>query len=187
MIFSNLPYSGYLCNIPVMEFEHKFKHLLPETIRGTEFIALHNRTIDRVTTVNGDSRYSILNCTAHPIYENERVPSIQVRIDFLSEFPGRIIQGIDFKEYGRADGTVPHQHSQCGLGADRTDEIIALARKSMEKAFLEQRSPAAEAVAPFAFWSMDKMERRQPVSCISICKKNIRPQQRFLKIKPGSN
>ena len=49
--FSKLPCGGYLCNIPVAEFEKKFKHLLPETMMGNDFRSLYGRTIDRVTTV----------------------------------------------------------------------------------------------------------------------------------------
>jgi galactokinase len=119
--FSKLPFQGYLCNIPVNTFEEIFKSLLPASIKGKDFLALYGETIDDVTTVNPETEYAIYECTAHPVYENDRVHRFQ---NLLKAIPG----GGNAESSAVSLGTLMYQshesYSRCGLGSERTDEIV---------------------------------------------------------------
>ncbi len=127
--FSKLPYGGYLCNIPLAEFEKKFKRLLPETMMGSDFRSIYECTIDQVTKVNEKTRYSIYHSAAHPIYENERVHRFMEYLLSLQDSIGRPSREILLRKMGELMDESHISYSQCGLGADRTDEIVALAKE----------------------------------------------------------
>lgn len=111
----SLPFHGYLANISVSEFESKFKNLLPETMKGSEFIETFNQTIDSVTHVDPETVYAIHTCTSHPVYENERVRQ------FMKILQN---QNPDVNRLGRLMRESHESYSACGLGSERTDEIV---------------------------------------------------------------
>lgn len=124
---SDLPFHGYLCNISVPEFENKFAALLPERMNGDTFLSRYGLTTDRVTKVNKNTAYAIRQSTLHPIYENARVQrfmqllkeahhlDVTARLNHLQEM-GALMYGSH------------ESYSRCGLGSDRTDEIVNLMR-----------------------------------------------------------
>lgn len=112
---SALPYQGYLSNISVSEFEKKFESLLPEKMKGSDFIALYNQTIDPVTYVNPRTTYSVKASSSHPVYENDRVHRF---MKFLNE------RNPDVQRLGELMLQSHTSYSACGLGSDRTDEIV---------------------------------------------------------------
>lgn len=119
---TDLPFNGYLCNIVVDEFENKFKSILPEKISGADFIAKYKSTTDSMTSINPLTTYSVLNCTSHPIYENERVLNFMSLISNLHPEESQV----------RQMGDLMHQshesYTRCGLGSDGTDKIVELAK-----------------------------------------------------------
>jgi L-arabinokinase len=121
--WKNLPYGGYLCNISLDEFESRFKELIPVKISGKDFLGKYGHTTDSVTTIKPIAQYNILNCASHPINENERVKKFQF---ILSEWNGKASQAI---ELGRLMFQAHESYSSCGLGSDRTDEIVDLAQE----------------------------------------------------------
>jgi len=120
---SRLPYDGYLCNIPVSEFETKFKSLLPTSIEGKDFLSDHTRTIDSVTAVERQTSYSVYECTAHPIFENERVHRF---MDYLHSLDN-LDKEMTIRKMGELMYESHSSYSRCGLGSPRTDEIVDLA------------------------------------------------------------
>jgi galactokinase len=114
-IRSSLPFSGYLSNISVDEFESKFEKLLPEKISGAEFLSMYESTIDSVTTIDPNVLYSVKACASHPVYENDRV----------NEFKS-ILKGADVNPHllGQLMRKSHESYSACGLGSSRTDEIV---------------------------------------------------------------
>jgi L-arabinokinase len=127
---SQLPYGGYLCNIPVSEFETRFKQLLPVSMDGREFLSRHTRTIDSVTSVKEQTRYSVYECTAHPIFENERVHRFMEDLHSVHHLNDQAAKEIIIKKMGELMVRSHESYSRCGLGSSRTDEIVNLA---MEK------------------------------------------------------
>jgi galactokinase len=63
----------YLTELSVDSFEKKYKHLLPETMIGSEFLDQYQTHDDPITEIQPDAKYRILGPTLHPVYENERV------------------------------------------------------------------------------------------------------------------
>lgn len=120
--WSSLPFGGYLCNISTDEFSSGIKKLLPERISGREFLEKYMHTTDSVTVINPTSEYHILNCTAHPVYENERVKKFQ---SILSEWKNETKQAM---ELGKLMFEAHESYSVCQLGSDRTDEIVAMSK-----------------------------------------------------------
>ena len=121
--WTDLPFGGYLCNIPVSEFENKYKSLLPSLISGADFIKKYRFMTDAATSINPSTTYHILNCTAHPIYENERVVNFKSLISNFNEDKSTI------EQLGKLMYESHSSYSRCGLGSERTDEIVELARQ----------------------------------------------------------
>ncbi len=122
----SLPYQGYLSNISPEEFERSFKKILPEKIRGKDFISQNQNTIDPATRVKEDNDYAVFNCTAHPIYENARVVKFMEAIRSINK------NGNDHKQLQTLGELIHESHtgySNCGLGSERTDEIVEIAKE----------------------------------------------------------
>lgn len=127
--FSGLPYGGFLCNISVAELEEQFRKVLPEKITGKDFISQYGPTIDRVTAIKEDTTYAVYPCTAHPVYENERVHQF---MRLLLSFDDSTLQhshDILLNNMGALMDQSHTSYSRCGLGSDRTNEIVALAKE----------------------------------------------------------
>lgn len=125
--FSLLPYRGYLCAISVAEFETRWKNKLPLTISGKDFISHYGNSIDSVTSINETQRYNLQACTAHPIYENERVHLFKQLLMSL-EKANQDARLETIIKLGELMYESHQSYSRCGLGADRTDEIVNLAK-----------------------------------------------------------
>lgn len=130
---SQLPFEGYLCNIPVSEFEARFKPLLPSYMHGKEFLALYTRTIDSVTAVKEETRYSVYESTAHPVYENERVHRFMEYLQSLHRLKDQADLEMTIKKMGEIMYQSHESYSRCGLGSPRTDEIVDLTRDKSDE------------------------------------------------------
>ncbi|HEY0656384.1 MAG TPA: hypothetical protein VGD65_24795 [Chryseosolibacter sp.] len=120
---ANLPFSGYLSNISVNQYESEFEKLLPEKMSGAEFIQTIGHIIDSVTQVNPDVSYSIKACASHPVYENHRVHTFMEILQSWKSTQPEVIQHA-LRTLGDLM-TLSHQsYSACGLGSERTDEIV---------------------------------------------------------------
>lgn len=114
----------YLCNITPQQYRETFRHVLPESVRGSEFTARWGETPDSVTSVAPDETYSVRAATEHPIYENQRV---QAFIECIER-----ARAGDTAALLEAGGLMGESHSSyghnCGLGCRETDLIADLAR-----------------------------------------------------------
>ncbi len=120
--FSDLPYGGYLCNIPVDQWEGKFKNVLPDCLTGKDFLKKYSRTIDHVTVVNETVRYEVEACTAHPIYENERVHLFLEHVLAINNWDDANLNKTRLTKMGELMYKAHESYSGCGLGSERTDE-----------------------------------------------------------------
>jgi L-arabinokinase len=122
-----LPFQGYLANIAVTDFEAHYLPLLPEKLTGEEFIDHYGTTIDAVTTVQPAAVYRVKACTAHPVYENNRVWRFRKIIEDLSA-PGLADPAELLVKAGHLMYASHQSYSDCGLGDARTDELVALVK-----------------------------------------------------------
>lgn len=124
--FSSLPYSGYLCNIPITEFEN-FHHHLPASLSGKDFLSSYELSIDHVTHIDPDKSYSIRQSVSHPVYEHARVSQFKKLLVTLNGNQTSKERSSLLKEMGSLMLQSHESYSLCGLGSDRTDEIVSLA------------------------------------------------------------
>lgn len=125
---SALPFGGYLCNISVAQFENDFARILPEMITGSDFLKRYGVTTDRHTVVDPARTYAVRVCTAHPVYEHERVKQFREWLHSLNEHPGSPDRTDVTGKLGELMYASHDSYSRCGLGSDRTDEIVRLVR-----------------------------------------------------------
>lgn len=127
--WSTLPYKGYLANISVREFENIFKALLPEKLTGAQFIKEHKTSIDKITHINPTTEYSVRTCTAHPIFENDRIQNFLAIIQQLNKNAINTIDENQIKRLGQWMYESHQSYSSCGLGNERTDEIVQMVKE----------------------------------------------------------
>jgi galactokinase len=126
--FSSLPFAGYLCNIPEAKFEHSIIHHLPVSLSGKDFLKEYEVSIDQVTHIIPDKIYSIRQSVSHPVYEHARVTrfkNLLLSLNNVSPLAERISI---LKDMGSLMFQAHDSYSLCGLGSDRTDEIVSLAK-----------------------------------------------------------
>ncbi len=126
--FSTLPHKGYLCNISVKEFEAGLSKILPEQISGEEFLLQYGSSIDQVTTVDEAKQYAVSTCTAHPIYENERVHTFRQLMIALNTI-GQTSRVELLSKMGALMYLSHESYSLCGVGSEQTDEIVELSKE----------------------------------------------------------
>lgn len=124
--FSSLPFKGYLCNITVEEFEKSMVHHLPYSIKGIDFLNQYQVSIDRVTTIDPTKTYYIRQCVSHPVFENKRVLLFKNYLQSLNTHSSN--QTEILKRMGELMYQSHESYSLCGLGSDRTNEIVDLSK-----------------------------------------------------------
>lgn len=127
--FTSLPFEGFLCNISVEEFEKSLLHHLPDSLSGKEFLERYGVSIDHVTTIDDQKNYYIRQCASHPVYEHDRVLRFKEYLFRLNESPSTSDRISILKSMGELMYQAHESYSLCGLGSDRTNEIVLLAKK----------------------------------------------------------
>jgi galactokinase len=112
----------YLCNLTPSEYISEYRHLLPETISGADFLDAYGPTADPVTTVDRRATYRVRAGTDHPVFENARVQAFIGCLDRA--------RGGDRTALVEAGGLMYASHCSyswnCGLGCAETDMIVRL-------------------------------------------------------------
>lgn len=124
---SQLPFKGFLANISPSRFEQNYASILPEKIRGEEFISRYGNTPDAVTFVEPDTEYALQSCARHPVYENHR---IQTFLQLLLQLNPHENPASTLVLLGELMLQSHAGYSSIGLGNKHTDHIVELVRKS---------------------------------------------------------
>jgi galactokinase len=113
---------GYLANLTPLVFERDYRDLLPEVLRGADFLREFGGITDPVTRVSPDSSYRVRAATAHPIYENRRASEFrQLMTRPHAHEAGPRLGSLMFEAH--------ESYSACGLGSTGTDRIVELVRE----------------------------------------------------------
>ncbi len=126
--FSTLPFQGFLSNISVKQLEDSLLHQLPVTISGKDFLEKYEVSIDHVTITDEQKNYQVRQCASHPVYENERVLQFKSYLIALNASSDKAERITLLKKMGELMYLAHESYSLCGLGSDRTDDIVSLAR-----------------------------------------------------------
>ena len=118
-------WKGYLANITPVEFDENYLRALPEMMKGDHFLSRYEGITDTVTSVQRESKYPVRQSTSHAVYENARVQSFAAML--------KNWQGIGkAPDLGQLMFESHQSYSDCGLGAEATDLIVDLVRKSAD-------------------------------------------------------
>ncbi len=120
-----IPYGGYLCNVPIDEWTENLKKLVPAKIYGNEFLEKYQFHDDPATHVEPEKRYQPRSRTEHPIMENARV----LRLVELLEASGSTSDEARMVEAGQLmyESHLSYDKN-CGLGAKETDLLVQLVK-----------------------------------------------------------
>jgi L-arabinokinase len=116
-------YHGFLCNIPLAEFQTRFAARLPERMQGAEFLARFGGTTDAVTAVEPNRRYPVRAATTHPIEE-------QARVEQFIELLGAPVTPANLTTLGTLMYEAHASYSHCGLGSEATDALVEAVRRA---------------------------------------------------------
>lgn len=124
--------TNYLCNLSVQEFHEQCEPLLPEQMRGEEFLEKYGASVDTVTQVDAEKAYPIRSRVQHPIYENHRVKRFIAALKNADKHPERI------RAYLREAGALMYESNAsyrdlAGLGSPEVDGLVSIAQKIGEE------------------------------------------------------
>jgi galactokinase len=121
---NELPQQGYLTNLNISYFKFNFEKSLPISMKGQDFIELYGEIIDDVTQINPEENYPILASTKHAIFENHRILRFQ---NTLSKLDKSLSKKAAYKIMGSFMTDSHNSYSNCGLGSEKTDELVKMA------------------------------------------------------------
>ena len=119
-LVADYAWGGYLAAISPADFTSRFEPSLPEQMLGADFLARYGGITDSVTTVDPARVYRVRVATAHPVHENARVERFAALLESLVVSPENV------REMGRLMMESHLSYSECGLGSDGTDRLVAL-------------------------------------------------------------
>lgn len=118
-------WNGYLANVTTSEFRAKFESRLPESMTGADYMKTAGAHVDPFTEMRLDYTYRVRANTRYAVEENARVRLF-----------AELARGASLRESPRAFELMGdlmylshHGYTECGLGAEATDLLVALARE----------------------------------------------------------
>lgn len=130
--WQSLPYKGYLANISPSEFDTWFKGSLPIRLTGSDFLSQFGCSTDTVTQIDKQTVYEVQVCTAHPVYENQRVNQFKLLLAALHHIkPEDELRESYLQNLGELMYQSHASYSACGLGNSHTDELVNMVRQDI--------------------------------------------------------
>jgi galactokinase len=119
-------WKGYLSDLAPSEFRTRYESWLPESLRGREFLERAGEHVDPFTKVDPDREYPVRGAVRYATEENLRVQTMYQLLDASvwsgSDSSLRLIGEILCQSHAA--------YSECGLGSDACDELVARALKA---------------------------------------------------------
>ena len=112
-------WDGYLANIAPDEFDRDYGKLLPERMRGAEFLHRFSGITDATTEVDPLAEYPVRAATAHPVFECQRVERFGELL--MQQLPNDLGE-LMYASHG--------SYTACGLGSAGTDRLVELVREA---------------------------------------------------------
>ncbi len=125
-------WNGYLANLTPSQFRGIYEERLPEQERGSHFIKRFSNHLDPYTPVRPHVTYPVRAATRYAVEENWRV---HVFFSLLSK-PEDMIDKTTAAMLGELMYQSHLGYSECGLGSEATDKIVALVREERSNGLL---------------------------------------------------
>jgi galactokinase len=112
----------YLANVGVTAWEARYREVVPEHLRGADFLREYGASADAVTTIDPARTYAVRQATAHPIYEHARVREFRTLLETrpLTEDALRGMGDLMYASHA--------SYSASGLGSSGTDGLVEMVR-----------------------------------------------------------
>jgi len=114
---------GYLANIDANRFRSELELALPETMSGATFLERYGELNDQLSIVEVGTLYRVRACTAHPVYEEQRVQRFEHILRDASLHERRLSEE-ELVALGTAMLESHHSYSSIGLGHEATDALV---------------------------------------------------------------
>jgi L-arabinokinase len=117
---------GHLSNLAPSEFRARYERLLPESIKGSEFLGYGGEHVDPFTQVDPETQYPVRAAVRYAIEENLRVQMVRTLLESMvrsgSESALRLIGELFCQSH--------LAYSECGLGSEACDDLVEQTVKS---------------------------------------------------------
>ncbi len=121
--------NGYLSNISPSLFRSKYEEPLPLVISGAEILAGHKLHPDPFTKIRAEMKYRVRACSRYAVEENHR-------IEMFVELARRGTTDHCLKAFQLMGDLMFQSHwsyTECGLGCEATDRLVALIRTECQE------------------------------------------------------
>lgn len=121
--YTDARWNGYLANLSPSQFR-AFEEHLPVTMTGAEYLAGGQTHVDPFTKMRPEVTYRVRACTRYAVEENHRVQLFAELARGMSD--GFTADGAAL--LGELMYASHHAYTETGLGCDKTDRLVELAR-----------------------------------------------------------
>ena len=127
--FRDPQWHGYLSKIVPSVFRSKYEHRLPETLAGSDILALGKTHPDPFTVVRPGVIYRVRACTRYAVEENQRIALfVELARGARDEEAGEA-----FRMMGDLMFQSHWSYTECGLGCEATDLLVELVREECDE------------------------------------------------------
>lgn len=121
-------WGGYLANVTTSELLYEFSQVLPEHMRGAEFLSRFDAITDTITQVDPEIEYAVRAPTHHPVLERQRVRVFRQLMQGLSLETAEKRRDDMAESMGECLYASHAGYSACGIGSDATDALVNAVR-----------------------------------------------------------
>lgn len=118
-------WQGFLSNVAPSQFRSKYEQRLPETMSGDEILSQGKGHPDPFTVIRSGVTYRVRACTRYAIEENQR---IQLFVEMARGCQQHASMEA-FRQMGELMLQSHWSYTECGLGCERTDQLVDLVRQ----------------------------------------------------------
>jgi L-arabinokinase len=128
------PMGGYLANLDPDDYKRMFRSIVPQALRGAEFLEKFGGTIDTATAVDPDATYAVQHATDHHILEARRVRNFAQYLEAAHAAPGPREKGGALDRAGHLMYASHQSYSMDAmLGAPECDLLVQMVRARERK------------------------------------------------------
>ncbi|MCU1250543.1 MAG: L-arabinokinase [Edaphobacter sp.] len=120
-------WNGYLSNVSTSLFRSHYEARLPATVIGDLLLAEEKQHADPFTQIRGNTPYLVRACTRYAVEEQQRIELFIELLRGLTHDP----QEAGFRLLGDLMFQSHWSYTECGLGCEATDRLVALVREEL--------------------------------------------------------
>ena len=157
--FTDPKFEGYLARITPTEFRSKYEPLLPEKMKGKEFLRTHSIHFDPYTRILDDISYAIRKATRYAVEENNRATLFYQIMSLMPDNPDDLGLAILAElMHGAHLG-----YTDCGLGCAETDQLVGMVKNERQNDLFGAKITGGGAGGTVAILGRDSLRAQEAV------------------------